>query len=253
MFDGRKSDEGLCDGPPDFVGVGAQRAGTTWWYSLITAHPGVEAFPQKECHFFDTFCDRPFDAEDVQRYRAQFRRSPGTITGEWTPRYAYDFWTPQLLQRAAPNAKILFLLRNPIERYRSGLALLDRQGLPRSSPEFATFAGDAAHRGRYAEQLRRLRNYFPAEQILVLQYERCQESPVTELRRTYAFLGLDDWSHEVDVREPRGIPSAESKPELTDAVRDELVFHLERDVDELKTIAPQIELDRWPEFAHLLG
>jgi hypothetical protein len=43
--------------PPDFVGVGAQKAGTTWWYTLLSSHPGVHAPPgrRKELHYFDRF------------------------------------------------------------------------------------------------------------------------------------------------------------------------------------------------------
>ncbi|MBA3795881.1 MAG: hypothetical protein H0X20_01485, partial [Chloroflexi bacterium] len=48
---------GFVIGPPDFVGVGAQKAGTTWWFRLIEAHPGVYQSPDQrpELHFFDRF------------------------------------------------------------------------------------------------------------------------------------------------------------------------------------------------------
>ena len=108
-------------------------------------------------------------------------------TGEWTPGYLIDFWTPGLLARAAPEARILILLRDPVERFRSSLshqlahlahALIDRdiQG--------------AFQRGLYAPQLRRVLDAFPAEQVFIGQYEACRADPARELARTFAFLGL---------------------------------------------------------------
>ena len=69
-------------GPPDFVGVGAQKCGTSWWYSLIAAHPGVHD-PQgfdKEARFF---CEP--GPHDLDAYRRLFARPPGLLAGEWQP------------------------------------------------------------------------------------------------------------------------------------------------------------------------
>jgi long-chain acyl-CoA synthetase len=240
---------GMRDGPPDFVGVGAQRCGTTWWYSLIAAHPDVHAFQWKECHHFDEFCGRPFGEEEVRGYHARFPRPAGALAGEWTPRYAYDFWTPALLRRAAPDARLLLMVRDPVERYRSGLVHQRTQMPGAWDIDAATISDDAAQRGRYGEQLGRLRDHFPAERILVLQYERCVEDPVAELRRTHAFLGLDDRAGEVDVSAPRGTSSGEAREPLPEAIRAALVDYLRDDVRELARIAPEVEIERWPDFA----
>jgi len=86
-------------GPADFVGIGADRSGTTWWHSLISSHPQVSVAPgaEKEVHFFDPFWDGSFGEDDAARYREQFPRAEGAIAGEWTPRYMYDVWTPARL------------------------------------------------------------------------------------------------------------------------------------------------------------
>ena len=60
-------------------------------------------------------------ADFVERYHRNFPRPAGGVTGEWTPRYMYDHWSLRLLRRAAPEARILVILRDPIERYRSAL------------------------------------------------------------------------------------------------------------------------------------
>jgi hypothetical protein len=235
--------------PPDFIGVGAQRCGTTWWHSLICAHPGVRENPTKELHFFDRFGQQPLSNDDVRRYHANFSASHEEVTGEWTPRYAYDFWTPALLARSAPDARLLFMVRDPVERYRSGLALQALQGSDMSALERAHFSSDAAHRGRYAEQLRRLRASFPSDRILVLQYEHCRENPIAELERTYRFLELDDQQVDIDVSIPRGSPSGNAKRPLPDGVRAALIAYLEDDVHELAEIAPEVNVAAWPDFS----
>ena len=182
---------GWRTGPPDFVGVGAARSGTTWWTDLISRHPDVKRAPglPKEVHFFDAYWSGEFDDSDIERYHRFFPRPEGARTGEWTPGYMLDYWTPPLLRRAAPEARLLVLLRDPVERFRSGVSraetrlTLGRRGVP--SPNHAF------QRGLYADQLCRLWAVFPRERTLVLQYERCVADPGGQLGRTFAFLGVD--------------------------------------------------------------
>jgi hypothetical protein len=121
--------------------------------------------------------------------------------------------------------------------------------------ESAHLSTDAAHRGRYAEQLRRLRRFFPSDRILVLRYERCAEDPTGELRRTYRFLGLEDQQAQtyLDVSSPRGTPGGDAKLPLPDVVRDALIAYLEDDVRELAEIASELDVGAWPTFAHSVG
>ena len=90
-------------GAPDFVGIGVQKAGTTWWYTLILSHPDVSSRSNihKERHFFDRFGSRSFATSDISDYHGWFPRSPGTRAGEWTPDYFSYAWVPPLLHRAA--------------------------------------------------------------------------------------------------------------------------------------------------------
>jgi hypothetical protein len=181
--------------PPDFVGVGTTRAGTTWWDALIHAHPGVARAggTPKEIHFFDRFWKGDCSEADLAAYHAYFPRPAGAIAGEWTPGYLGDPWIPPLLRRAAPDARLLVLLRDPVERFRSERATAaaggSRAGAPAIPPRVA--ANAAFGRGLYADQLLRLWRAFPREQVLVLQLERCVREPDAQLRRTFAFLGLD--------------------------------------------------------------
>jgi hypothetical protein len=237
-------------GPPHFVGVGAQRCGTTWWFRVMVGHPRIRPPKgrRKELHFFDPFAARRMTDEDVQRYYKLFPRETGELVGEWTPRYMRDFWTPPLLRQVAPDVRLLVMLRDPVERYRSGvLHRLTRT--PDRRPE--ALASDGIERGRYALQLRRLHRYFDPERILVLQYERCRAEPMEEYLRTVRFLGLTEHEDPRDFSRPRGTTTAPKKEELWPDFQRALQVALEPDVAELKALAPGIDLSLWPNFAHL--
>jgi hypothetical protein len=236
-------------GPPDFIGVGTQRSGTTWWFRTLVGHPDVRPprGRRKELHFFDPFCAREMSKRDIARYHRLFPRADGETTGEWTPRYMRDVWTPRLLQRAAPEAKLLVLVRDPVERFRSGvLHRLTRT--PMRRPE--TLAADAIDRSRYAVQLRRLHAFFDDEQILVLQYERCRADTAGEYRRTLRFLGLRD-CEPVDAERSRGTTTAAAKEPLWPDLMHSLRVALEPDVSALAELVPDLDLGLWPNFAHL--
>lgn len=183
--------EGWVPGPPDYVGVGTARSGTTWWDSLIGAHPQVSRLPgaPKEVHYFDGLWQGQLSDADVRRYHAFFARPSGHHSGEWTPGYMLDVWTPRLLRQAAPDARLVVLLRDPVERFRSGRTLAENRFAVGSTARAA--ANAAFNRGIYADQLQRLWRAFPREQVLVLQYERCVADPAAELRRTFEFIGLE--------------------------------------------------------------
>jgi hypothetical protein len=241
--------EGEVTGPPDFVGIGAQKAGTTWWYDLIAAHPQVACRPDihKERHFFDRFATSPFGPADRSRYHGWFPRPSGFVTGEWTPDYVHLPWVPALLAEAAPQTRLLVLLRDPVERLRSGLSHHRRH----EGRLDAQACADAVARGFYEQALARWMAYFPSEQFLLLQYERCLADPVGQLARTYDFLGLAPF---VPDGIERRVSSTRNSVDLDPDTRRRLADLYAPDVVALATHHPDLELDlgRWPNFPSLV-
>src|SRR5215217_8827850 len=127
------------EGPlPDFVVIGTQKGGTSYFYSLLTEHPLVRRAAAKELHFFDNKF-----AEGVGWYRRCFSEGEQvdghrTITGEASPSYLFDPQVPERMARIIPEAKLIALLRNPIDRAYSHYQMEVRRGREERSFEEAT-------------------------------------------------------------------------------------------------------------------
>jgi hypothetical protein len=227
------------------VGVGTARSGTTWWDSLINRHPLIsrpESTP-KEVHFFDDRWERGLSRGDIERYHGLFARPPGHRSGEWTPGYMLDAWTPRLLREAAPEARLLVLLRDPVERFRSGRTLAENRLTVGSTARAA--ANAAFNRGVYADQLLRVWRTFPREQVLVLQYERCVADPRSQLARTFEFIGLEpELEPGVDLG-ARVNESSGPKVMLGDWQTDQLVRRYAPENERLAAMLPDLDLSLW--------
>jgi hypothetical protein len=233
-----KCPPGWTTGAPDFVGIGAQRAGTTWWHSLLAEHPQVYGPRVKEMHFFGGHRVERDPAELARAYALHFPRPPGGIAGEWTPYYMQGRNVPGQIRAAAPEARILVLLRDPVDRYRSGAF---------RRPDKAE---GAVSRGLYATQLARYLEVFPREQLLVQQYERCLSDPAEELRRTFEFLGIDP-DFVPKSFEVQGARSFGADKALPADVRERLLGLYELEVRRLAELGIEVDLSLWPNFSHL--
>jgi hypothetical protein len=242
--------------PPDVVGVGAQRSGTTWWYGLLAAHPDFCRVPEapKELHFFDRCLDEGLASDEPDRYARYFPRPPGALSGEWTPRYMFDFWAPACLHACAPRARLLVMLRDPVERFHSGMAA-HRASMRRRGREVDPLApGVHLARGRYHEQLARLTRHFERDQILVLQHERCVLAPEQELARTYEFVGLAPFAPDPAALRARvNVAPADAVASLPLAVEGALRETLAADLSLLAAACPELDLSLWPAAGALVS
>jgi hypothetical protein len=206
------------------------------------------AKPGKELHYFDRFWSGGPPADFVEGYHALFPRPEGAITGEWTPRYMVDFWSMRLLHEAAPQARLLIMLRDPIERLRSGIQrermLADEAGVPFELAHLS----EAVYRGLYYEQVRGVFDLYPREQVLVLQFERCRADPMGEMRRTQEFLGLEPLTEIPEKLAQHKRPPG-TRPELSEARADELRRRVRDNVARLAGLCPELDLELWPNFA----
>lgn len=189
---------------PDFLGIGAQKAGTTWLFKMLNFHAEV-AFPAgKEVHFWDWQRERGIDW-----YAELFARAPADRkVGDITPGYAAI--SPggiAEVRRAMPDAPLLFIARNPIERAWSAALMIVRWGLmyPRELSDswfLDVFrSGQSQVRGDYAGCLERWMAEFPKEQFLILLHDDVVADPRGVMDRVCGHLGID-------AAVPRGWPDA---------------------------------------------
>lgn len=174
----------------DFIGIGAQRTGTSWTYACLYEHPEVCA-PIKEIHFFS----RPRYSEGIPWYESHFKKCKDTQkVGEFSTSYLYSEESAERIHAAYPDAKIIAILRNPITRAISQYGNAVKGGeIPESMTfsEYAKSEKSVLEQGRYAEQLDRYFARFDASQVLVLIHEDAKKDPQAFMSRVYAFLGVD--------------------------------------------------------------
>jgi SAM-dependent methyltransferase len=241
--------DGWSIGPPNFVGIGAQRSGTSWWYdAVLRRHPQVQpSLAGKELHYFDWYLDGQVDEGFAERYHALFPRPQGKITGEWTPRYMADLWTARLLHEAAPDARLLVMLRDPVERFRSAVARERWASGGMMRTRLAT-TSDAIWRGFYHQQLQEVLRFYPRERVLILQFERCVQDPIDQMEATCRFLGIEPPDEPPERLGEHRRPS-HPKPRTPEWLRADLTARYREDVQRLMELCPDFDLSLWRNFS----
>ncbi|MEX2558082.1 MAG: sulfotransferase domain-containing protein [Actinomycetota bacterium] len=208
---------------PDFLIVGTQKGGTTSLFTWLTRHPNVGQPVTKEIEFFDQQ-----HTNGVAWYRAHFptklerarRRQRGEgplLTGEATPSYLVHPRAPQRVAALIPDAKLITLLRNPVDRAYSLYQHRVDQGLEPLSFEQAIEAEEDRIRGEidrirnddryvsdtfhvysylyggiYADLLQEWLRFFPRERLLILRSEDLFSAPHDCYQTVLRFLGLPE-------------------------------------------------------------
>src|SRR5436190_2042820 len=140
---------------------------------------------------------------------------------------------------AAPNARLLVMFRDPVSRYRSAIARLHRLAAQRGDRVLLASVSDAIWRGFYYQQLRHVLEFFPRDQVLVLQFERCVQDPVGEMERTWRFVGLEP-PKKVPGRLLKHKQAGRSTPELATQISEELAERYRDDATQLADLCPEI-------------
>jgi hypothetical protein len=208
---------------PKFIIIGAQKAGTTSLYHLLCQHPRVKPARKKELHYFDTNYHRgqrwyeamfPFAVPFLNHRFGGLKK----ITGEASPYYMFHPRAISRLARTLPDAKLIVLLRNPVERayshyhhetknkneilsFEEALAkekdrvrseaeklLQDRQYRSLKHRRFSYLS-----RGIYADQLEVVFRFFARKQVLILKSRDYLTNPEQVLRQACSFLGIPEW------------------------------------------------------------
>lgn len=201
---------------PDFLVIGAPKAGTTALHAALARHPDLYMSPVKEPKYFLTDGPPPVRGGpgDVQTYRehvwrqedyeALFDAAPaGALRGESTPFYLYDRGAQRRIRAQIPQARLIVLVRDPVERAHSNWTHLWSAGREPVG-DFVRACAEEDRRvaagwsafwhylrlGKYGEQLEDLFGLFPKDQVLIIRYRSLIEEPALVLDDISAFLGV---------------------------------------------------------------
>lgn len=186
----------------DFIGIGAQRCGTTTLAKTMSQHPQLCMSQPKEVHYFNlgtSYSSKKTENKnyykDLNWYEKHFLHCGNNcLKGEFSPAYLLDEQAPERIYDLFPNVKLIVSLRNPVDRAYSQYRLLKYYGngetrdfdvVVREEPEYI-------ERGLYYRQLKRYFQYFDMEQIFVVFFEEFVARPNRVMQRLFSFLNVDE-------------------------------------------------------------
>ena len=203
---------------PNFLIIGAAKAGTTALYEYLQQHPQIYMTPTKETNFFAfegevVNFDGPgddgikgFSITDLDTYQAEFQQLTDEIAiGEACPSYLYLPQAAVRIKQYIPDSRLIVILRNPVERaYANFLHLVRDDREPYQ--DFTLALQEETKRinsnwewfwhyiqlGYYAEQLQRYYEMFSANQIKIYLYEDLREKPTALIQDICRFIEVDD-------------------------------------------------------------
>ena len=177
---------------PAWLGIGAQRSGTTWFTDLMTQHPqvGLGTNDKKEQHLLHKVADGLLDATE---YLELFPDGDDVRRGEWTPQYLRHASVPGAAARLVPDAPVLVLLRDPVERFRSAMRLAaTRFARTGKSPwPYPVPITVQTFTGFYADQLDAWAAAVGRERLVVMVYEQVRRDPAAAVGAVWSRMGLE--------------------------------------------------------------
>jgi hypothetical protein len=173
---------------PDFVGIGALKAGTTYLDAMLRSHPGLSLpLHVKEVEYFSRHHDR-----GAAWYAKQFAPEDGRRRGEISPQYLDDARCAARIAAANPLVKVLVSVRDPVARaYSQFRHWTQVSGYAGTFEAFLVDHPRALTTSRYFYLLQPFRDVFPAEQMHIVVFEDMVSDPLPVLRAMYEFLGVD--------------------------------------------------------------
>ena len=175
----------------NFIGIGAQKSGTTWLYKMLSEHPEINFPGGKEVHFWDQNY-----SHGVSWYKSIFSNEDA-LNGDFTPAYGHlPIEKIYEIHSNFPDLKIIYIIRNPIDRaWSSAKMALSRSELLMHEVSDQWFidhfkSSGSIARSSYEENIKRWLEVFPKEQFLLERYENISEKPQLLLKNILSHLGL---------------------------------------------------------------
>ena len=185
---------------PTSIIIGVKKGGTRALLNMLEAHPDIVS-ARREVHYFDY--EENFK-RGVEYYIDQMPISqPGQVTIEKSPHYFVTDYVPQRMYMVSPNLKLILIVRDPVSRLISDYTQLDIKKMVKNVAKRPSFEkavmlpnGSVNHNyvpvqvGEYGRHLKNWLNYFPLEQLLIVDGGNFISNPFEELQRVENYLEL---------------------------------------------------------------
>ncbi len=176
---------------PTFLVIGAAKSGTSSLFAYLRGHPEVFMSTPKELHFFSHGWDR-----GLEHYESFFEgsgdyRARGEASTSYTQAPRFD-GVPARVAKALPDVRLVYLIRNPVDRIRSQYVhYVDRGREGRPLEQAVRENPDYLDTSRYAYQLGLYLEHFERDQVLVISTDQLRDSRTETMGEVYRFLGVD--------------------------------------------------------------
>lgn len=176
-----------------FLGIGAQKCGTTWLHRTLSLHPDVGFPGGKEVHFWDAHQHR-----GIGWYAALFNGSKGhqPVQGDITPAYGFlPVETIRQVHAFCGGCALVYLIRNPLERaWSSARMALKRAEMQHHEASDQWFidhfrSQGSLQRGDYEMCIRNWRSVFGAQQLQIIRFEEIKQQPVLTINAVLDHIG----------------------------------------------------------------
>lgn len=179
---------------PNFIICGTTKGGTTPLKVYLEQHPDI-FMAKQEIHYFDV--NNNYN-KGFLWYQNKFQEYKNQkAIGEKTPNYMFKKYVPKRIFNALPDVKLIFLLRNPVDRVYSDFWMSIRNGIIRKQNFNKIIKDKSSHyirRGLYAEQIREFLKYFKKENILFIISEEFRTNTEAILNNVIEFIGVDSFN-----------------------------------------------------------
>jgi len=177
---------------PNVIIIGAMKSGTTSLHHYLNLHPDIQMSRKKELDFF--IAEKKW-RKGIDWYRSHFVE-PAAVYGESSPNYTHRFFfqgVPQRMAAVVPDVKLIYLVRDPIERIISHYLHMYADGKEDRDISEALASLDKnqyVSSSQYFYQLEQYLQVFPSENILVITSEALSQSPQDTMKQVFQFLGV---------------------------------------------------------------
>jgi len=201
---------------PNFIIIGAKKAGTTSLYNYCNEHPEIFMSQMKELRYFGFDNTNPEHRKKVPKlypittldeYKAQFNKVTNEkAIGEASPSYLQNSFAAPNIKKHIPNALLIVSLRNPVDRAYSDYQMNVRHGIETEDIKSAFNASkNWVKAGLYYDQLKKYYDLFGPEKIKVILFDDLTKNSLDVMKGVFGFLQVDtDFNPDVSVKHNPG-------------------------------------------------